>query len=208
MSQREKRSTRIPRADILDLGEYERRRDQIRPGAITARAMRRVDLGPNATLAFENRETVTYQIHEMLRAERIAKEPDVELEIITYNELLPSSEELSATLMFEFSEADARSVHLRDLVGFENHLHIDFGPAGRSTAHFDIRQLDSDQISAVQFVRFLLNEVQRKALAHGEGVRIVADHPRYAHAAVLPAPTCRALAADMQEASTLETADV
>lgn len=201
------RRARIPRADILDLGEYERRRDQIRLGAIAARAMRRVELGPNATLAFENRETVTYQIHEMLRAERIAKEPEVQHEITTYNELLPSSDELSATLMFEFSEAGARSVHLRDLAGFESHMHLDFGPAGRSTAQFDTRQLDSDQISAVQFVRFLLNEAQREALARGEGVRIVADHPRYAHASLLPAPTCRALASDMKDASTLETAD-
>ena len=66
----------IPRRDILDLGDYERRRDEIRASAIAARQLHRVALGSNAILSFENRETLTYQIQEMLRTERIVKEDD------------------------------------------------------------------------------------------------------------------------------------
>src|SRR5205085_4469091 len=117
----ERRRNQIPRAEILDLGDYERQRDGIRARAISARAIRRVELGPNATISFENRETVKYQIQEMLRAERIAKEPEVAHEIETYSDLLPASDELSATLMFEFPEAEGRDVKLRDLVGFDSH---------------------------------------------------------------------------------------
>src|SRR5213079_2893022 len=84
MSTVERRRNQIPRSDILDLGDYERQRDGIRARAISARAIRRVELGPNATITFENRETVKYQIQEMLRAERIAKEPEVAHEIETY----------------------------------------------------------------------------------------------------------------------------
>ena len=104
----ERRRNQILRSEILDLGDYERQRDGIRQRAISARAIRRVELGPNATIAFENRETVKYQIQEMLRAERIAKEPEVLHEIETYSDLLPTPDELSATLMFEFPEAGAR----------------------------------------------------------------------------------------------------
>ena len=194
----ERRKNQIPRSEILDLGDYERQRDGIRARAISARAIRRVELGPNATITFENRETVKYQIQEMLRAERIAKETEVAHEIETYSDLLPAPDELSATLMFEFPDADVRNVYLRDLVGFENHLHLDFDGAGIAMAFFDRWQLDPDRISAVQFVRFRLDRKQRETLARGTRVRVVADHPRYTHRAALPVRTAQALARDIE----------
>lgn len=195
-----RRTNRIDRSTILDLGDYERRRDAIRRSAISARSLRRVELGPNATVAFENRETVAYQIQEMLRTERLAKEEEVEHEIETYSDLLPSSDELSATMMFEFTSPDSRSVHLSELVGFEDHLRLELDGAGSASAYFDRRQLDDERISAVQFVRFSIDDAQRKALAAGARVRLVADHPRYAHSVDLPAAATRALASDLQEA--------
>jgi hypothetical protein len=194
----ERRKNQIARREILDLGDYERSRYDIRAKAMTSRGVRRIDVGPNATLAFENQETVRYQIHEMMRAERIAKDADVQHEIETYSELLPSSDELSATLMFEFPDADARAVHLRDLIGFENHFRLEFDGAGASRAYFDRRQIDSDRISAVQFVRFPITETQRKALARG--ARVVTDHPRYSSSIELPETLRRALAADLEAA--------
>ncbi|MGN6182215.1 MAG: DUF3501 family protein [Thermoanaerobaculia bacterium] len=195
-----RRTNRIPRTAILDLGDYERRRDEIRPRAIAARSLRRVELGPHATVAFENRETVAYQIQEMLRTERIAKDAEVEHEIETYSDLLPSSDELSATMMFEFTSPDTRALHLHELVGFEEHLRLEFDGAGATSAFFDRRQLDADRISAVQFVRFAINDAQRDALASGARVMLVADHPKYAHTAELKLETARALASDLQEA--------
>lgn len=193
----ERRTNQIPRDAILDLGDYERRRDEIRRSAIAARGARRVPLGPSATVSFENRETVAYQIQEMLRAERIAKDADVVHEIETYSDLLPTREELSATLMFEFAEADGRALHLHELVGFEDHLALEFDGAGRAPAFFDRRQIDADRISAVQFIRFPINDAQRDALARGARVRLVADHPKYHYACDLPAHTIRALAEDL-----------
>ena len=192
-----RRTNTIARAEILDLGDYERQREPIRARAMAARALRRVALGPHATVTFENRETVRYQIQEMLRAERIAREPEVAHEIETYSDLLPSADELSATLMFEFAEGGARDVQLRDLVGFEKHLHLDFDGAGIAGAFFDRRQLDPERISAVQFIRFPLDRLQREALSRGTRVRLVADHPRYTHRADIPSRTSRALAGDL-----------
>jgi len=187
----------ISRDTILDLGDYERQRDGIRRRAIAARAARRLHLGPSATIAFENRETVAYQIQEMLRAERIAKDAEVQHEIETYSDLLPTRDELSATLMFEFPEAQGRDVRLAELVGFEDHLWLDFAGAGKARAFFDRRQLDADRISAVQFIRFPVDGAQRAALARGVNVRIVSDHPAYTHSIEVPPHTCRALAEDL-----------
>jgi Protein of unknown function (DUF3501) len=201
MQTSERRRNLVSRDEILDLGDYERRRDEIRQRAIAARALRRIELGPNATLAFENRETVVYQIQEMLRAERIARDEEVRHEIATYTDLLPSPNELSATLMFEFPASDERSVHLAELVGFEDDLRLEVEGAGGAKACFDRRQIDEDKLSAVQFIRFPLTGEQLRAIVAGARLQVMADHPRYRHTRVIPDATARALAADLAEAS-------
>ena len=140
----------IPRHDILDLGDYERRRDEIRASAIAARQLHRVPLGSNAVLSFENRETLTYQIMEMLRAERVAKEPEVLHEIETYSELLPAPDELSATMLIEFPEKAERDVRLVQMLGLDRHLRIELGGAGsanrrRATQLRAVRSLPDDR---------------------------------------------------------------
>ena len=194
----------IPRHDILDLGDYERRRDEIRASAIAARQLHRVPLGSNAVLSFENRETLTYQIMEMLRAERVAKEPEVLHEIETYSALLPAPDELSATMLIEFPEKAERDVRLVQMLGLDRHLRIELGGAGSAPASFDQRQIDVERLSSVQFVRFRMTAVQVDALRSGAGVTVVSDHPHYNHATVVPPATVAAMIADLDDARTLE----
>lgn len=194
----ERRTNRITRDEILDLGDYERRRDEVRASAIRARRERRILLGPNATLSFENRETVRYQIQEMLRAERIAKPDEVDHEIETYSDLLPADSELSATLMLEFPEERERLEKLTALRNIESHLYLAIGGAGNAPAQFDRRQIGEERLSSVQFVRFPLTSAQRDALNDGAALRIVCDHPAYAHTAEVDAPSARAIASDME----------
>jgi len=199
--------TPIRPEEILDLGEYERRRDDLRASAIATRAVRRVALGPNATLSFENRETVRYQIQEMCRAERLAKPDQIAHEIETYSELLPTPLELSATLLFEFPEKAERDVRLTELLGFEQHFKMKFEDAGTASASFDTRQIDVERLSSVQFVRFAMNEDQRSSLASGKTVAVVSEHPRYAFEIALSPETARALASDLDEAQAMESAN-
>lgn len=194
----------IPRSLILDLGDYERRRDEIRPAAMKARNLRRVALGLNATLAFENVETLAYQVNEMLRAERIAKEPEVRHEIETYSELLPTSSSLSGTLLIEFPEPKERAVRLAEMLGLDRHLRVEIEGAGAATAGFDQRQIDEGRLSSVQFVRFHLDAAQRDAILSGATLRLVSDHPAYAHSAEISRETSRALADDLQAAAAME----
>ena len=199
MTTAERRTNRIAFDEILDLGDYERRRDEIRASAVRARRERRVALGPNATLTFENRETVRYQIQEMLRAERIAKPEEVEHEIETYSDLLPTELELSATLMFEFPEEPERTRKLTALRGFEEHLRLNVGDAGDAPARFDRRQIGEERLSSVQFIRFALTPAQRDALRGGAALRLVSDHPVYAHTSLIDAAAARAIASDLED---------
>ena len=194
----EQRTNRISPAEILDLGDYERRRDELRASAMRARRARRVALGPNATLTFENRETVRYQIQEMLRAERIARPAEVLHEIETYSDLLPTPCELSATLMFEFPDEAERAPALTALRDFESHLRIDIRGSA-AAARFDRRQIGEDRLSSVQFVRFPLSKPQCDALRAGAPVRIVSDHSAYAHTTPIDAAAARAIASDLED---------
>lgn len=194
----------IPRRDILDLGDYERRRDEIRASAIAARQLHRVALGSNAILSFENRETLTYQIQEMLRTERIVKEPEIRHEIETYSELLPAPDALSATMLIEFPDKAERDVRLVQMLGLDRHLRIDFEGAGSASATFDQRQIDVERLSSVQFVRFQLTAAQVAALRAGAAVTVVSDHPHYNHSKRLPEATAKALIADLEDAKTME----
>ncbi len=58
-------------ADLLGLERYARERGALRPRVIAHKKRRTVHCGPNATLCFEDRVTVQYQVQEMLRIERI-----------------------------------------------------------------------------------------------------------------------------------------
>ncbi|MGK2858245.1 MAG: DUF3501 family protein [Thermoanaerobaculia bacterium] len=194
----------IPRSRILDLGDYERRRDEIRASAIAARQLHRVALGPNVILSFENRETLTYQIQEMLRTERIAKEPEVLHEIETYGDLMPSPDSLSATMLIEFPDKAERDVRLVEMLGLDRHLRIDFAGAGSAAAVFDQRQIDVERISSVQFVRFQMTTAQLAALRAGASMTVVSDHPHYPHATVVSTATVAAFVADLDDAKVQE----
>ena len=195
----ERRTNRITPDEILDLGDYERRRDDVRASAIRARRERRVFLGPNATISFENRETVRYQIQEMLRAERIAKPEEVDHEIETYSDLLPTGSELSATLMIEFPDERERLEKLTALRNIESHLFLSIDGAGNAPAKFDRRQIGEDRLSSVQFIRFPLTPAQRDALRKGAPFRVVCDHPAYPHTAEVGAASARAIASDLED---------
>ena len=186
--------------DILDLGDYERSRDSLRPRAMAARALRRVDVGPHASMAFENRTTLLYQVQEMLRTERIVRPAEIAHEVETYRELLPRPFELSATLLFEFTDAATRPARLAELIGIERHLELAVGPLAIA-ARFDARQIDAERVSAVQFVRFALGVEGLAEMRRGLPVGVRITHPRYRHETLLAPATVDALVADLEEAA-------
>jgi len=162
---------------------------------------RRLQVGPHLTLLFENGQTVWYQIEEMIRAEKLTSRETILREIETYNELMPAPSEIAATLLIEYADAGERDRALRALIGLERHIWLVLG-ARRMPARFDDRQMASDQISAVQFVRFGLEQVTSAAfidLAQSGQAAIDVDHPALSAHTPIPEPMARALAADLDE---------
>jgi hypothetical protein len=164
-------------SEITNIAEYELERETLRPKMIELKNRRRVRVGDHLTFLFENRETVRYQIQEMMRVERIVKPHDIAHELATYNELIPGQGELCASLLVEYETPAERDVKLRELLGLEHHIWIEVQGVGRTTAIFDNRQIATDRISSVQYLRFRLTEAQQKDWA--KGAAVVSDHPHY-----------------------------
>lgn len=184
--------------EVLPLTTYDRVRPLLRPLCIAEKDRRRLAVGEHLTLLFENRQTVWYQIHEILRTERIFEDAAVNHEIETYNELIPRPGELSATLLIEYADAAERDAQLARLVGLERHLWMVL-EGHRVSARFDERQMSPDQISAVQFIGFALGmEAGRFGeLAAAGKVEIVTDHQHLTARASIGDALAAALADDL-----------
>jgi hypothetical protein len=185
-------------SDLMSAADYQRERDAIRRRVMVLKDRRRVIVGDHCSVHFECRETIRYQVLEMLRAEGSWDRPGaVEDELTAYNPLLPGGGELSATVMFEYETPDERAVHLAALAGIDRHLWLVAGDAPPVLAGFDGRQMAAGKISSVQFVRWRLDASQLARLATGgTAVRIVIDHPHYQAQSVLSEQTREEIARD------------
>ncbi len=180
--------------EIRNIAEYEVERRTLRPRMIALKEQRRIAVGGHLTFLFENRDTVRYQIQEMMRIERIVDERAIRHELDTYNELIPMRGELSASLLIEYDSPVERDAALRDLLGIENHIWLAVGDLPPSKARFDTRQISTDRLSSVQYLKFPLTPEQRARWS--AGARIVVDHPKYRAEQALSAAQLNELAPD------------
>ena len=185
-------------ADIKGKPEYEADRPEFRRRIMALKQRRRVLVGDHCSVHFENRDTMRYQVQEMLRAENSWGRPGaVEDELSAYNPLIPQPGELSATIMFEYATAEERRVQLPRLAGIDRHFWLRIGETEPLPARFDRGQIDERGVSSVQYVKWRLDP-ERVALLGREGtvVRLLIDHPVYPAQAVLGEATPRDIATD------------
>ncbi len=167
-------------ADVKNIYEYEKVREEMRRRVIALKQRRRVPVGEHLSLVFENRETVLFQIQEMCRVERIVDDAKVQDEVDVYNDLIPGEHELSVTLMIEIEEASAIKPVLDRLMGIDSgeHVWIQAGKEYAIPAQFEPGHSDEERgkISAVHFVRFAFPPEAVKAFEE-EDAYLVVDHP-------------------------------
>jgi hypothetical protein len=194
---------KIALSDVKNLHEYELIRDEWRKDVIAVKAKRRVLLGERMSLLFECRLTVLNQIQEMCRAERLVKPEAVQQEIDVYNELLPDTGELAATLLVEITEEAQIQPQLDRLIGLSSGRHVWLELNGRKVfARFLEGQGREDRIAAVQYVRFPVGTDPADALALAEGaapVVLYVDHPGYRARATLSPETRAEIARDLAD---------
>jgi len=184
--------------DILGFSAYEKVRQEYRQQIIDKKKSRRVAVGDKVSLVFENRDTVIFQIQEMLRAERISDLDKIREEIAVYNELIPNPGELSATMFLEIED----QTHLRDdllkFLGIDEVVFLKVG--GHSVrGQFEEGRSKDDKISAVQYVRFPFTAEAQKEFIAGARAEMAIDHANYRASAVLSADQQQSLAADLTD---------
>ena len=188
-------------AEIVDIDAYEPLRDAYRARVVAAKRARRMAVGDRVMLLFENRETVRFQVQEMLRVERIRAPEKVQHELDVYNELLPQGGDLSATLMIEITEPGAIRAELDRMLGIDACVFLVLGDAAnavRVRASFDTTQLEEDRISAVHYLRFPLSpEATARLRDPAFAAQIAIDHDHYRVAAALPHALRASLVADL-----------
>ena len=184
--------------DIRNLHEYELERPDFRSRVIELKRRRRVALGPLMTLVFENRDTVRFQIQEMLRVERIVQPDKVLHEIETYNELLPGPGEVAATLFIEITDQSRIQEILDGFIGLDEpgRLVLRIG-ATAYPALFAPGQSREDRISAVHYIRFPLGAAGREGLASGAEAALEVSQGEYRARQVLSPETVAELVQDL-----------
>jgi Protein of unknown function (DUF3501) len=194
---------KIDISELKDLTAYEKARDATRAAVIELKKNRRLSVGDRITLLFENRDTVLFQIQEMVRTERIVEEAKVQDEIDTYNALVPDEGELSATLFIEIPGI-ARMSHDEQIAAVNRFQGLDrnavflvLGEA-RILGHFEEGRTKEEKMSAVHFLRFRLSREALKNLGDlGCPARLLVDHPNYQAEQILSAPVRQELLRDL-----------
>jgi hypothetical protein len=170
---------KLTREDLYSLEQYSEIRNEFRAQVLAHKRNRRIALGTNAALYFEDRLTMQYQIQEMLRIERIFEAAGINDELEAYNPLIPDGSNWKATFMVEFPDSDERRAMLRQLIGIEDRVFVrigDFDPV-YAIADEDLEREDETKTSAVHFLRFELPARQVEALRGGAKLGAGIDHP-------------------------------
>ncbi|MDH5455117.1 MAG: DUF3501 family protein [Gammaproteobacteria bacterium] len=172
---------KLTRNHLYSLEQYAELRPEFREKVMAHKKDRRLMLGTNATLYFEDRLTMQYQVQEMLRIERIFEADGINEELDAYNPLIPDGSNWKATFMIEFPDVAERQQMLSRLVGIEDRVYVQVADFDRvyPIADEDLERDNEEKTSAVHFLRFELQPEQVAALKNGAALVAGIDHDNY-----------------------------
>jgi hypothetical protein len=191
---------KIEFGEILNIYEYEKVREQKRREIIEIKKKRRLFVGDLVHLVFENRDTVWFQIQEMIRAERMVRDEEIQQEIDIYNELIPEKNQLSITMFIEIPDEQERKRLLPQLVGIHDHLWFHIGNKHSIRAVADEksqRDYQYGKAAVVHFFKLNLTPEQVKDFAELP-VRVEINHPNYKAMVEMPEEVKAELVKDLQ----------
>jgi hypothetical protein len=191
---------KINRDELMPLEQYAKQRNDYRAKVMAHKKNRQVHIGAHATLYFEDRLTMAYQIQEMLRAERIFEDDGIEEELNAYNPLIPDGTNWKATFMIEYGDVEERRVALEKMIGVEDKVWVQVADFSKvyAIADEDLERETEEKTSSVHFLRFELTPDMVKAVKTGAAVAMGIDHPAYTHSvAPLPVAIRDSLTADL-----------
>lgn len=172
---------------------------------IPIRRARRVRVGDMLAFAFENAETLTYQVQEMVYTERLTEQADAAHEIELYSRMLPDSHSLVATMLVELTDPATIKSELARLEGLQRSVRLELGAGATAMAvpGEEIPGPDEDPstpstLVSVHVLRFRFSDTARDAFRDPSiPVALVVDHEGYADDAPITGETRTALLADL-----------
>ena len=191
---------KLSRQDLMNLETYAERRPAFRAEVMEHKKHRRLPIGPEVTLYFEDRLTIQYQVQEMLRAERIFQGDAIQEELDAYNPLIPDGSNWKATFMVEIPDVDERRRRLTQMIGIEDRVWMQVAGFDRvyAISDEDLEREDDTKTSSVHFCRFELDGAMAAAAKAGAAISAGVDHDGYRHeVAPLPEPVRAALVVDL-----------
>jgi hypothetical protein len=192
---------KLTHLDLLTPDDYEQGRDDYRAWIIEMKKERRISVGDRISLVFENRETVRFQIQEIMRAERIDQVGRIQEELDTYNDLIPVPDALVATLFIEVTDQSELRKELDRFQGIdrggttfliigEDYVEGEF-EGGRSS---------ESKISAVHYVNFKLTpDISTRMISGLVPVSVLITHGSYHHQVYLTDASRSSLIADLRQ---------
>lgn len=170
---------KISRESLWSLEHYARIRNQFRAEVMAHKKLRRVALGENMMLIFEDEKTIRYQIQEILRIEKTFEEEGIQGELDAYNPLVPDGRNFKCTMMLEYPDPEIRKIELRKLKGVETKVFIQVEGREKvwAIADEDLERENDEKTSSVHFMRFELDEDMAAALKYGVALTIGVEHP-------------------------------
>jgi len=189
----------ITRDDLMSLEQYAEQRGEFRQRVLEHKKHRQVALGPNATLYFEDRLTLLYQIQEMLRIEKVFEADGINEELEAYNPLIPSGRNFKATFMIEYADASVRAAQLEKMLNIEDLVWIQVGEHDKvwAIADEDLDRSNDTKTSAVHFLRFEISDEMAQELKAGADLRMGVQHAVYTYDTLVEGNTRASLLADL-----------
>ena len=189
----------ITRDDLMSLEQYAEQRNEFRQQVLAHKKNRQVALGPNATLYFEDRLTLLYQIQEMLRIEKVFEADGINEELEAYNPLIPSGRNFKATFMIEYADATVRAAQLEKMINIEDLVWMQVGEHDKiwAIADEDLERSNDTKTSAVHFMRFEINDEMAQELKAGADFQIGVQHAVYTYDVLVVGDTRASLLADL-----------
>jgi Protein of unknown function (DUF3501) len=190
----------LARENLMSLEQYAQARPAFRGEVLSHKRNRKVPIGPHATLYFEDRLTMQYQVQEMLRIERVFETNRIDDELAAYNPLIPDGSNWKSTFMIEYADIDARRVALMQMVGIEHRVWVQVSGNERvyAVADEDLERATADKTSSVHFLRFELTPAMVAAVKRGAPIAAGIEHEAYTHTVgAVPPNVQQSLAADL-----------
>ena len=190
----------ITRDSLMTLEAYAKARHSMRDEVMAQKKLRRVKLGENILLIFENELLIRYQIQEMLRVEKIFEEDGIVHEMESYAPLVPDGSNFKVTLQIEYADEAQRRAMLAKLKGVEDRVWVrvaGFDPVF-AIADEDLERENEEKTSAVHFLRFELSTGMIADAKTGAALSVGVDHPESeANTGALPHAVRAALTSDL-----------